>query len=96
MGSQPWLKAILHLDIDAFYPSVEVLDNPKLQGQAVIVGGPKERGVVSSASYEARQLSMGTSFSFTVYGIHMPRGYHAKKIEDRCFRCVASCYLPGH
>jgi DNA polymerase-4 len=52
------LKQVIHLDIDAFYPSVEVLDNPFLKGKPVIVGGNKQRGVVSSASYEARKFGV--------------------------------------
>jgi DNA polymerase-4 len=71
-------KAIIHLDMDAFYPAVEVLDNPALKGKPVIVGGSRERGVVSSASYEAREFGvhsaqpMATAMRLCPRGIFLP------------------------
>ena len=55
---QPGVKRILHLDMDAFFASVEQADNPELRGKPVIIGG-QDRGVVSTCSYEAR-----------VFGVH--------------------------
>ena len=49
---------IMHVDMDAFYASVEILDNPKLKGLPVIVGGRSARGVVSTCSYEARKFGV--------------------------------------
>ncbi|ABS40527.1 DNA polymerase IV [Clostridium botulinum] len=72
-------RVIIHVDMDAFFASVEQMDNKKLRGKPVIVGGIGERGVVSTASYEARK-----------YGVHsaMPV-FIAKK------RCPFGIYVPG-
>jgi DNA polymerase-4 len=57
----PWPRVIAHADMDAFYAAVEQLDDPALRGKPVLVGHPSARGVVLTASYEARPYRVGSA-----------------------------------
>lgn len=56
-----WPRIILHADMDAFFAAVEQLDHPELRGKALLIGGTGPRGVVSTASYEARPYGVGSA-----------------------------------
>ena len=92
---------ILHVDMDAFYASVEQLDQPELQGKPVIVGGSAEsRGVVSAASYEARKygihsaMPMNTALKLCPQAILLPvRMNRYQEVSQKIFEIFAS-YTP--
>ena len=78
------VRYIIHADLDAFYAAVEQLDNPELRGKAVMVGGrPDGRGVVATASYEARKFGVHSAMPMATAVRHCPEGIIVRPRFDR-------------
>jgi DNA polymerase IV len=93
-------RKIIHVDMDAFYASVEQRDNPDLRGKPVAVGGSRERGVVAAASYEARQFGVRSALASVTARRKCPElifvpprfdVYHAVSLQ---IRAILADYTP--
>ncbi|KQX11550.1 DNA polymerase IV [Flavobacterium sp. Root420] len=83
MSETPTYRKIIHIDMDAFYASVEQMDNPALRGKPVAVGGSENRGVVSAASYEARKFGVRSAISGVLAKKYCPEIIFVRPRFDR-------------
>ncbi len=99
-GQASSLRRIIHIDMDAFYASVEQRDNPALRGLPVAVGGSRERGVVAAASYEARTFGVRSAMpSVTAKRqcpalIFVPPRFDVYKAVSRQIHAIFARYTP--
>src|SRR5277367_6362711 len=77
------IRKIIHIDMDAFYASVEQRDEPALKGKPVAVGYPAKRGVVAAASYEARNFGVHSAMPSTV-AIRKCAGLVLSRQDSKC------------
>ncbi|MDB5490153.1 MAG: polymerase [Micavibrio sp.] len=93
-------RKIIHIDMDAFYASVEQRDNPELRGKPVAVGGSRERGVVAAASYEARKFGVRSAMASTIARRKCPQlifvkpRFDAYKFVSQQIHEIFSAYTP--
>src|ERR1019366_3390710 len=93
-------RRIIHIDMDAFYASVEQRDNPALRGLPVAVGGSRERGVVAAASYEARRFGVHSAMASVTAKrkcpelVFVPPRFDVYRAVSRRIHAIFECYTP--
>ncbi|MDP2932381.1 MAG: DNA polymerase IV, partial [Chloroflexota bacterium] len=94
-------RTIMHIDLDAFFVSVEQVENPRLKGKPVVVGGrPDRRGVVATASYEARKfgihsaMPLATAYRLCPQAIFIEGSYHKYRDASAKFMAILADFSP--
>ena len=96
----PTLRRIVHIDMDAFYASVEQRDNPALRGVPLAVGGARERGVVAAASYEARRFGVRSAMASVTARrkcpelVFVPPRFDVYRAVSEQIRAILARYTP--
>jgi DNA polymerase-4 len=94
------VRKIIHIDMDAFYASVEQRDNPDLKNRPVAVGYPAKRGVLAAASYEARRFGVRSAMPSTVAMrrcselVFVPPRFDVYRAVSRQIHAILSDYTP--
>src|SRR3569832_2916436 len=98
--AEPEIRKIIHIDMDAFYASVEQRDDPSLRGLPVAVGHAAKRGVVVAASYEARKFGVRSAMPSTTARrncpdlIFVPPRFEVYRTVSREIREIFAIYTP--